>query len=90
VPFVYLLQCRDGTLYAGWTTDLSRRVAAHNQGTGARYTRGRRPVKLVYWEAADSREMALRREAELRRLDRPAKLALIANHTNRQPSQSNG
>ena len=80
VPFVYLLQCADGTLYTGWTIDLARRLSAHSRGSGARYTRGRRPVKLVYWEACDSNRDARRREAELRRLSRQQKLSLIAAH----------
>ena len=78
MPFVYLVECSDGTLYAGWTTDLTSRLEAHNRGTGARYTRGRRPVRLVYWEESGSREAAMRREAALRRLSRRQKLDLIA------------
>jgi putative endonuclease len=79
MPFVYILECADGTLYTGWTTDLDRRVKAHNAGRGARYTRGRRPVRLVYWEHTADRGSALRREAAIRRLRRCAKLALIYN-----------
>ncbi len=79
MPFVYILECADGTLYTGWTTDLDRRVKAHNAGRGARYTRGRRPVRLVYWEHAADRGSALRRETAIRRLRRCAKLALIYN-----------
>ncbi len=78
VYLVYILECADGTLYTGWTTDLGRRVTAHNSGRGARYTRGRRPVRLVYWETCTSQRVAQQREAALRRLPRPAKLALIA------------
>lgn len=74
--FCYLLQCADGTLYAGITNDLVRRVAAHNQGAGAKYTRSRRPVRLVYSEPHVSRAAAARREAQLRKLPRAAKLAL--------------
>jgi len=77
MPFVYILECADGTLYTGWTTDLDRRVQAHNAGRGARYTRGRRPVRLVYWEHAADRGSAMRREAAIRRLRRRDKLALI-------------
>lgn len=72
-----MVECRDGSLYTGWTTDLEARVAAHNEGTGARYTRSRRPVRLVYWEEAPDRGAALRREAALKRLPRSAKLALV-------------
>ncbi len=77
MPIVYMVECRDGSLYTGWTTDLAARVAAHNNGTGARYTRSRRPVRLVYWEEAPNRSAALRREAVLRRLPRATKLALV-------------
>lgn len=75
--YAYLVRCADGTLYAGWTTDLARRVQAHNEGRGAKYTRSRRPVALVYSEAFGTREEALRREAALKRLSRREKLALI-------------
>ena len=66
--FVYLLLCADGTLYAGITTDLDRRLAEHNAGVGARYTRGRLPVRLAYAEEAVSRSAAARRERCLKRL----------------------
>lgn len=75
--FTYILECADGTLYTGWTTDLERRVLEHNAGRGARYTRGRRPVRLVYWEAQPSRRAAQQREAALRRLSRMQKKQLI-------------
>ena len=81
---VYLVRCADGTLYTGVTTDLMRRVAEHNgtNGTngakrGARYTRSRRPVVLVYGEPAASRSAACKREAAIKRLTRREKLALI-------------
>jgi putative endonuclease len=77
MPFVYILECADGTLYTGWTTDLERRLKAHNAGRGARYTRSRRPVTLVYREEVADRSTALRREAAIRRLRRSAKLELI-------------
>ena len=83
MPYAYLLECADGTLYAGWTTDLEERLAAHNRGVGARYTRGRRPVRLVYWEEWETRGEALRREAALRRLSRREKAALIAGRPQR-------
>lgn len=78
---VYMLRCADGTLYTGITTDIARRVAEHNGegGPGARYTRGRRPVQLVYVEAAADRAEAARREAAIKRLDRVRKLALCAS-----------
>ena len=74
---VYLLRCADGTLYAGSTTDVEARAAAHNSGRGARYTSGRRPVEVVYQEECGSRSAALRREHALKRLTRAAKEALI-------------
>jgi putative endonuclease len=77
VAVVYILQCADGTLYTGWTTDLERRLRAHNSGQGARYTRGRRPVRLVYQEEQSTRSAAQRREAAIRRLSRIDKLKLI-------------
>jgi len=78
--WVYMLRCADGSLYTGITTDVTRRVAEHNGDgdAGARYTRSRRPVRLVYAEAAASRAEATRREAAIKRLDRTHKLALCA------------
>ena len=75
--FVYLLRCADGTYYAGSTTDVAARAAAHNAGRGARYTSGRRPVTVVYVEPCGSRSAALRREHALKRLSRSEKDALI-------------
>jgi putative endonuclease len=75
--FIYILQCSDDTLYTGWTTDLNRRVAEHNAGRGARYTRSRRPVKLVYHETHPDRRHAMQREAAIKKLPRAKKLALI-------------
>ncbi len=77
---VYIVECSDGSLYTGWTVNLARRLAAHNAGRGARYTRSRRPVRLVYFEAVSGLSEALRREAALRRLGREGKLELIAGH----------
>ncbi|MBQ9663231.1 MAG: GIY-YIG nuclease family protein [Oscillospiraceae bacterium] len=77
--YVYLLKCSDDTLYCGWTTDLAHRVAAHNEGTGAKYTRSRRPVKLVYFEEHEDRHDALSREWHIKRMSREEKLQLISN-----------
>jgi len=77
LPYVYILECADGTLYTGWTTDLARRVRAHNEGQGAHYTRSRRPVRLVYWEEVSSRRAAQQRELVLKRLSRRGRLTLI-------------
>ena len=73
----YLVRCADDTLYAGVTNDLDRRVAAHNDGTGARYTRGRGPVTLVFTQRCKDRSAALRREVELTRLTRAEKEQLV-------------
>ena len=75
--YVYLLRCADGSLYCGWTTDLERRLRVHNSGKGAKYTRSRLPVELVYWEAFEDRTQALSREWHLKRLSREEKLQLI-------------
>ena len=76
---VYLLHCRDGSLYCGWTDDLERRVATHNAGKGARYTRSRLPVHLMWSEAVADRSAALKRELAIKRLTRAEKLALVAS-----------
>lgn len=78
--YVYMLECADGSLYTGVTTEPGRRLREHNEGPlGARYTRARRPVKLVYLERAADRAGACRREARLKAMPRPRKLALIAD-----------
>ncbi|MBE6876443.1 MAG: GIY-YIG nuclease family protein [Ruminococcus sp.] len=77
--YVYILECADGTLYTGWTTCPEKRVRAHNSGKGAKYTRSRRPVKLIYTEEYDSKSDALRREYEIKQLSRAQKLLLIKN-----------
>lgn len=79
MTFVYILECADGTYYTGWTTDLDRRVAVHNAGRGSRYTRLRRPVKLIYWEEHPDRSSAQRRELAVKRLPRARKMALVAD-----------
>ena len=83
MTYVYIVECADGTYYTGWTTDLERRVAAHNAGRGSRYTRMRRPVRLVYWEEHPDRRSAQRRELALKRIRRPRKTALIADFRHR-------
>ncbi len=75
--YTYILQCGDGTLYCGWTNRLSERVRAHNEGRGAKYTKGRRPVTLVYYESYPGKSEALKRECEIKKLSRDEKLALI-------------
>ncbi len=81
MPFVYMVRCADGSLYTGWTTDVKRRVAQHNAGCGGRYTRTRRPVTLVYQEEQRDRSAAMRREREIKQLDRAGKESLIAGRT---------
>lgn len=82
--FVYLVRCADGSLYAGCTNDLARRLAAHDAGRGARYTRSRRPVTLVYWVAVRGRSRAQSQEARLKQLTRDEKLALLARRPARR------
>ncbi len=77
MAYIYILRCSDGTLYTGWTSDLEARVEAHSQGTGAKYTRGRRPVTLVYYEEHTDRTSARKREAEIKKMARAEKVALI-------------
>jgi putative endonuclease len=85
--WVYIVRCSDRSLYTGIATDVDRRVAQHNEGKGARYTRGRRPVSLVYCETQDSRSAASRREAEIKSLSRAAKETLIrARQTTGKPA----
>ena len=74
---VYVLKCRGGELYTGCTVDLERRVAQHNQGTGSKYTRSRRPVSLVYSEPCGSRSRALKRELEIKQMSRREKVRLV-------------
>ncbi|WP_276258264.1 GIY-YIG nuclease family protein [Haloglomus litoreum] len=74
--YAYLLRCADGTFYAGYTTDPERRVAEHDAGEGAKYTRGRTPVELVHLEAFGSRSAAMSREYELKQLSHDEKAAL--------------
>lgn len=83
--YVYILRCADGTLYTGITDDVERRVAAHNSGKGAKYTRGRGPVVPVYREQCPDKPSALRREAAVKRLRRTEKLSLIAGQGAKKP-----
>lgn len=75
--YVYILRCADGSLYTGWTNDLQRRVETHAAGRGAKYTRARLPVELVYSEKCETKELAMSREWHIKRLSRAQKLALI-------------
>ena len=75
--YVYMLRCGDGSLYTGCTDNVERRLAAHRSGKGAKYTRSRLPLELVYQEAVEDRSAALRREAAIKALPRIKKLALL-------------
>ena len=75
--FVYMLRCKDGSLYTGWTNNLEHRLAMHSSGRGAKYTRGRGPLALVYSEELPDKEAALRRECAIKKLRREQKLALL-------------
>ncbi len=77
--YVYLLRCCDGSLYCGWTTDLQKRVACHNRGHGAKYTRSRLPVKQVYAETWDERNQAMSRENRIKRMSKDEKEKLVRN-----------
>ena len=83
--YCYILECADGTYYTGWTTDPERRVNQHNKGIGARYTKTRRPVKLVYLEEQQNRTDAMRRELAIKKLKRVQKSKLVerSTHVNR-------
>jgi len=81
--YTYIVECSDRSFYTGWTTDLHMRLAAHNAGRGARYTRGRRPVRVVYWECFSSRSEAQRREVMIKRQKRSKKEQLIAEFKRR-------
>lgn len=76
--YTYIIECSDGSLYTGWTNDLTSRLAAHNQGTGAKYTRGRGPVRLVYYEEYLDKKAAQEREYAIKQLTRQQKIALIS------------
>ena len=80
--YTYMVLCKDNTLYTGWTNDLEKRLAAHNAGTGAKYTKTRRPVRMVYAEEQEEKREAMRREAQIKQLSRPEKVALISSAKN--------
>lgn len=77
--YTYMLQCRDGSLYTGWTNDLEKRVACHNAGKGGKYTASRLPVKLVYYETFETKQEAMRREYAIKQMNRKEKLKLIVH-----------
>ena len=77
--YVYILKCKDESLYTGWTNDLEKRIKAHNNGCGAKYTTGRGPVKLVYFESFENKREAQSREYYIKKLTRNQKLQLISS-----------
>lgn len=82
MSIVYMVCCADDSLYTGWTTDLSKRILTHNEGKGAKYTRSRLPVTPVYAEICENKNEALKREAEIKHLNRQEKLLLIQSELN--------
>lgn len=75
--YTYILRCSDGSLYTGWTNNLEKRIKDHNDGKGAKYTKPRRPVVLAYYEEFQTKEEAMRREWEIKRLTRKEKMRMI-------------
>ena len=76
--FTYIVECSDHTLYTGWTNDLEKRIEAHNTGKGAKYTKTRRPVRLVYFETFATKGEAMSREYHIKRMSRQEKIKLIS------------
>ena len=75
--YTYILKCKDDSLYTGWTNDLKKRITSHNAGKGAKYTKARRPVELVFYEEFQTREESMKREYAIKQLSRKEKEALI-------------
>lgn len=75
--YTYIVECSDGTLYTGWTNNIEKRIEAHNEGKGAKYTKTRLPVKLRYYETFQTKQEAMQREYQIKRLSRGEKLELI-------------
>lgn len=80
--YTYMVRCGDGSLYTGWTTDVERRVRAHNEKKGAKYTKSRLPVELVYYETFETKEEAMKREAAIKKLSKKRKELLVADWHN--------
>lgn len=80
--YTYIVRCADGTLYTGWTNDIEKRLQAHNSGEGAKYTRSRLPVTLVYYESYETKEEAMSREWHIKRMTRAQKMKLFSDHQN--------
>lgn len=78
--YTYIVRCRDGTLYTGWTNNLEKRIEAHNSGRGARYTKARRPVELVYYEEYETKEEAMSREYAIKHMKKIKKEMLLSQN----------
>ena len=83
--YIYIVKCKDKTLYTGWTNDLDKRIKAHNDGLGAKYTKSRRPVKLVYYEEYNTKQEAMSREYAIKQMTRQEKLKLIKTSKKDRP-----
>lgn len=79
--YIYIVCCRDGSFYTGWTNDLEKRIAAHNAGAGGKYTKSRRPVRLVYYETFETKREAMSREFHIKRMNRKQKEQLVLTGT---------
>lgn len=86
--YTYILECSDGTYYTGWTNDIEKRLISHNAGKGGKYTRVRRPVKLVYLETWDTKHEAMSREAKIKQLTRKEKEQLITDYKRKKNGNS--
>lgn len=85
--YTYIVKCADGTFYTGWTNCIEKRLQAHNSGKGAKYTKMRTPVELVYLEVSDTKQQAMSREAKIKKLTRKEKEALILEYQNRRKNE---
>ncbi|MCY6484140.1 GIY-YIG nuclease family protein [Clostridium aestuarii] len=77
MAYIYIVECNDGTLYTGWTTNIQRRINQHNEGKGAKYTRARRPVVLKYFEEFETKQEAMKREYKIKKMSRKDKIKLF-------------
>lgn len=82
--YTYIVRCSDGTLYTGWTNNLEKRIKDHNDGRGAKYTKPRRPVVLVYYEEFHTKEEAMHREWEIKQMSRKDKISILAKGKSRE------
>ena len=80
--YTYIVRCKDGSLYTGWTNDIEKLIKAHNEGKGAKYTKSRRPVKLVYYEEFQTKEEAMKREYAIKHMRRKEKEKIIGDRVN--------